>query len=343
MLEPSVLKESWRKPKSEDRTMGNPVYHLRPNKAVDRNLFVECLVKLEKILDLSHYRYIGFGSYEFDEFKLVYRSLGIQDLHSIEMNSDVFKRQSFNKPYSCIELFNKTCETYFDEDYDENKHSIIWMDFSEANNKYAQCQDISNICGKIQEGDILRITLNANSSGIPTGDVPPADIPGPDRKERFKWLKENLREYFPEIASENDITEKQYPLFLLRVIKKAVYQDMSSDLFACPICNYVYSDGTQMMTFTIYIGASNKREKVLEELQRVYNGWKEYVRINVWDNPIKIDLPLLTVHEQLEIRQYEPNADNIKQIEERMGIKEEDINKYLLFARYYPNYQPVII
>lgn len=324
--------------------MGNPAYHLRPNKAVDRNLFVESLVKIERIVDLSDYRYIGFGSYEFDEFKLIYRYLGIEDLHSIEMDSNVFRRQSFNKPYSCIELYNKTCGAYFDEDYDENKHSIIWVDFSVANDKYAQCQDIANISGKLQAGDIFRITVNANSSGVPTGDYPGPEIPRAEKKvARYTWLKSNLGKYFPDNSSETDITDNGYPLFLLKVIKKAVYQDLNSELFACPISNYVYSDNTQMMTLTLFIGLSSEKEDILKRLSTAYKGWECYININEWEEPMKIDLPPLTVHEQLEIKQHKNTDEDMRKIWEEMGIQKDEVERYLRFARYYPNFQPVLI
>ena len=324
--------------------MDNPVYHLRPNKAVDRNLFVEGLIHFGKMVDISEYRYIGFGSYEFDEFKLIYRTLGIEDLHSIEMDSDVFRRQKFNKPYSCIQLFNKTCGEYFDEDYDGAKHSIVWADFSEANEKHSQCQDIANICSKMQEGDILRITFNENPTGISTGGKQANDVPAEERKKlRYDALKEELSEFFPDGFCENDITRNRYPLLLLRAIKKAVYKDLDIDLSPCPICCYVYSDNTQMMTVTILMCSANDRETAVNRLKTTFKGWESYVNIDEWDKPIKIDLPPLTVHEQLEIGQYEKNEAGQKKIEEEMGIKSEELKRYLLFARYYPNYQPVII
>ncbi len=324
--------------------MDNPVYHLRPNKAVDRNLFVESLVYLGKMVDISHYRYIGFGSYEFDEFKMIYRTLGIEDLHSIEMDSDVFRRQKFNKPYSCIQLFNKTCGEYFDEDYDNNRHSIIWADFSEANKKHSQCQDISNICSKMQKGDVLRITMNANPTGISTAGKQASDVPPQERKKlRFNALREELNEYFPEGISEEDVTKNGYPRLLLKVIKKAVYQDLDVDLSPCPLCSYVYSDNTQMMTVTIIMCSAVDRENSIMRLRQIFNGWESYVNIDEWDKFVRIDLPLLTVHEQLEIGQYEKDEEGTKKIEDVMGIKKEELERYLLFARYYPNYQPVTI
>lgn len=324
--------------------MDNPVYHLRPNKAVDRNLFIEILARLKKMYNISDYRYIGFGSYEFDEFKLIYRNIGIEDLHSIEMDSDVFRRQKFNKPYSCIKLFNKTCGEYIDEDYDGTKQSIVWADFSEANKKYSQCQDIANICGKMHRGDILRITFNANPTGISMGGKQASDIPQEERKKlRFKTLKEELCEFFPDGANEEDLTQRNYPILLLKTVKKAVYQNLDVDLSPCPLCSYVYSDNTQMMTVTILMCCADGREETINEIKNTFRDWDSYVNIDKWDLPIKIDLPPLTVHEQLEIGQYEKNEMGEKKIEEDLGIKSEELRRYLLFARYYPNYQPVII
>lgn len=324
--------------------MDTPAYHLRPNKAVDRNLFVEGLVHLGKMIDISNYRYIGFGSYEFDEFKSIYRTLGIEDLHSIEMDSDVFRRQQFNKPYSYIQLFNKTCGEYFDEDYDNARHSIVWADFSEANKKHSQCQDIANICNKMQRGDVIRITLNANPTGISTGGKEISDVPPDERKKfRFDALKKELNEYFPDGVSEEDITKNRYPKMLLKVIKKAVYKDLDNDLSACPLCSYVYSDNTQMMTVTIIMCSAEDRESCITKLRDAFKGWEAYVSIDEWDKLIQIDLPPLTVHEQLEIGQYVKNEAGAKKIEEEMGIKSDELRRYLLFARYYPNYQPVTI
>lgn len=326
------------------KEMDNPAYHLRPNKAVDRNLFVESLIHLKKMIDVSDYRYIGFGSYEFDEFKLVYRTLGIEDLHSIEMDSDVFRRQKFNKPYSCIQLFNKTCGDYFDENFDGAKHAIVWADFSEANKKHSQCQDIANICSKMREGDILRITFNANPTGIPTGSIQASEVPAESRKKlRFDALKEELSEFFPDGFSEEDLTRNRYPLLLLRTIKKAVYQDLDVELSPCPLCSYVYSDNTQMLTVTILMCSVDNRQRTIAELKEAFKDWEAYVNIDEWDRTVRIDLPPLTVHEQLKIGQYEKNEAGARKIEAEIGIKGDELKRYLLFARYYPNYQPVTI
>ena len=326
--------------------MSQPAYHLRPNKAVDRNLFCETLIRLSRIINISQYRYIGFGSYEFDEFKLFYRKLGIEDMHSIEMDSNVYARQIFNKPYAGINLFNKSCSKYFDEDYEETKQSIIWLDFSSAIDKLSQCQDIANVSSKLGEWDILRVTLNAQPSSIKVSTADDQElVKEQKRKERFLSLKNRLGEFFPTDAKEEDIETGKYPSLLLRIIKKAIYSDMDETLAPIPICAYSYNDGQQMMTATFVIGAANreKKDEQINRLSKEFDGWKEYSNLCSWNDVIKIELPALTVHEQLELGQCKRDDDSIKVNAKKLGIRTEEIEKYYKFVRYYPNYQQVVI
>ena len=57
-----------------------PFYHLRPNKSIDRNLFIQTLIGLSSFFPISEYQYTGFGSYLFDDFKLLHDTLNIQHI-----------------------------------------------------------------------------------------------------------------------------------------------------------------------------------------------------------------------------------------------------------------------
>ncbi len=328
-----------------------PNYHLRPNKAVDRNLFIETLLRLRRLLNLADYRYIGFGSFEFEDFKLVHRALGISDMHSIEMNEDVYRRQKFNKPYSFVKLFNTTCSDYFDSVFDEDHPSVIWIDFSSARNKVDQFKDISNICRKLRENDILRITLNSDPANIPLGKGH-GDKSSMTRDEiyehRFNYIKENYGDFFPKDSvkktyNSKDIQGNGYPVLLLEIIRLIVFNNLRKDLTVCPICNYVYRDSTLMMTVTLLICAKEGAKKQKDEIRKSFEDWKSYVRIGFWKYLVFIKTPALTVHEQLEIWQLAEASRKYKDIEKKTGVNKDDIKNYLLFARYYPNYQRVII
>ena len=87
--------------------MSQPFYHLRPNKYVDRCLFVNVLERLNSQVKLQKHRYIGFGSYLFDDFKLLHDRLNIGTMISLESDSTIFNRAKFNAPYKCISVINQ--------------------------------------------------------------------------------------------------------------------------------------------------------------------------------------------------------------------------------------------
>ena len=40
--------------------MSQPFYHLRPNKYVDRGLFIKCLEQISRTINIKSHRYIGW-------------------------------------------------------------------------------------------------------------------------------------------------------------------------------------------------------------------------------------------------------------------------------------------
>lgn len=329
--------------------MNHPIYHLRPHKAVDRNLFCEVLRHLSKIIDISNYRYIGFGSYEFDEFKLAHRYLGITDMHSIESETDIYNRQKFNRPYPFIELFNEKCEQYIDEDFDPETNSIFWMDFSDATDKAGQFSDVTNLFAKLSEKDIVRVTLNANASSIKTSNVDNMEyqLEQDDKKilrtKRFVALKNSLNTIFPADAIEDDVTAQKYPALLLKILYNAAYAGLGTDLSICPLCIYTYEDGQRMITITMIVVPCNEKEKIISTIKTAFADWSDFVKIDSWTEIIKIVLPGLTIHEQLELIQRNRNREEIKKTSKDIGLPEEAITQFYKFYRYYPNYQPVVI
>ena len=89
-----------------------PFYHLRPNKSIDRSLFVQTLIGLSRELPISDYKYTGFGSYLFDDFKLLHDTLNISNMVSLEKDEVEFQRAVYNAPYGCISIQNTDSTQY---------------------------------------------------------------------------------------------------------------------------------------------------------------------------------------------------------------------------------------
>lgn len=322
--------------------MTQPNYHLRPHKSVDRNLFCEAIRHFD-IRKISEYRYIGFGSYEFDEFKLFHRNFGIQDMHSIEADPNIYSRQKFNKPYDFIKLYNKKCSDYIDEDFETDKRCIFWMDFSDASDKESQFEDISNLISKTDKDDIVRVTLNAQASSITVSDEYQSLPSEKKRLARFSSLKNSLSDIFPATATEEYVTNQKYPYLLLELLHNASYKNLSADLIICPICAYVYSDGQQMLTVTMLIMDYGSKERKQKEIEESFSDWLDFVNIGSWKDIVNLALPSLTIHEQISLSQIEKTDEKILEASRELGISERDIRSFFRFIRYYPNYQHVIL
>ncbi len=59
-------------------------YSLRPAKSVERKMLCEAIKRLAVFDKIESYKYVGFGSAYFSDFSLIHRSLGIEDMLSIE-------------------------------------------------------------------------------------------------------------------------------------------------------------------------------------------------------------------------------------------------------------------
>ena len=83
-------------------------YRLRPNKAVDRELFLSLLMRLSPILSLEKYQYVGLGGPFLEDFRLVHGRLGLSRMTCLESEEEVHKRQVFNRPIASIECVLST-------------------------------------------------------------------------------------------------------------------------------------------------------------------------------------------------------------------------------------------
>src|SRR3989304_2371501 len=90
----------------------HPAYHLRPNKAIDRSIFIELLNVLERYESLKGHTYIGFGGQFLEDFRLLAREFPQMRMFSIEKDEEVFKRQSFHKCTSKITPHKCTFEQF---------------------------------------------------------------------------------------------------------------------------------------------------------------------------------------------------------------------------------------
>ncbi len=320
--------------------MAQPFYHLRPNKYIDRQLFISCLEGLNRSIKLNKHRYIGFGSYSFEDFKQIHDRLRIASMISLESDSIIFKRAEFNRPYKCIKILNQTSTDFIASENWGNKKTIIWLDYTDPKQLSTEFSDIASLTNIVQKHDIIRVTLNGNISAMGKPNA------GEDVQQyRFERLKERIGEYIPLDISKSDMTTSEYPIILLKCLKKMIenlFVESSFDKrFFLPLFSTVYADGQMMVTLTGIVLDDHEQETTIRQTLEDY----DFINFE-WLHPSRIHIPELTVKEMLEMNKLLPANDAQKQLMKKYSFvfsakESQEANSYISYYHYYPSFQNV--
>lgn len=321
-------------------------YRLRPNKAVDRELFLSLLMRLAPTLSLETYHYVGLGGPFLEDFRLVHARLGITKMTCIETEEQVHRRQLFNRPIPSIVCAHSKLEDYLDE-HDFEEPAIIWFDYTEPKGITTQIERFARTIGTVPIGSILRVTLNANPSSL--GNPDPKDlsveVEGEGSEDRAvkptvqEWrlerFKERLGSLFPSGLTADGMMHKNYGVSLLRALKLAVDNEALSfrDRRIVWALATHYADGQAMVTAALVVCSSN--DQTIEPLMK---NWGFY---STTDAPHRLDLPALSTLERLTMESNN-NATVILNFElPKSDMGENPVEVFKKFYRIYPHFSRV--
>jgi hypothetical protein len=315
-------------------------YRLRPNKAVDRELFLSLLMRLAPKLALEKYQYVGLGGPFLEDFRLVHARLGIAKMTCIETEEQVHKRQVFNRPIASIACVHNTLEDYLDET-DLETPAIIWFDYTEPKGITTQIERFARTVGTVPIGSVLRVTLNANPTSLGTPDPKDlsVEVEGEASEDRAvkptiqEWrlarFKERLGALFPSGLTADGMTFKTYGPSLLRALKLAVDSEVLSfrDRRIVWALATHYADGQAMVTAALVVAP--RSDSSIEELVK---DWEFYT---LTDAPHRLDVPALSTLERLTME----SNDNAKT---RLGFElptsDMGVDPFEVFKKFYRIY-----
>jgi len=287
-------------------------YGDRPSKRVTRRIFVEALRRLQSIDRLSNYSYVGFGAYQFLDFDLVHRQLGIERMVSIESDADLIARCHFNVPYRAIDILEGTATTLIPT-LDWSGKSIVWLDYTQRlrSDEMADCE---NVALRLQPGSVLAVTLNCH--------------PGEDGQRRAALAK--------SVGSENvpiGITEARLGDWGLAKAQRELLTSLIHRTLAGrgdgvnwqQLLNIHYRDDARMQMIVGIVDHPDLHEKIqgcrFEDMREVsFDG-----------HPIVVDLPVLTLREQQAISKKLPSSRSLREF---AGISARDVASYAEFYRW---------
>lgn len=330
---------------------GKVAYNLRPNKYVERQLFVELLGKI-CTGNPGRYVYVSMGGPQLEDLKLVHHALGLCNLVSLEADPVIHQRQLFNLRPSYI-VCKPQSTTEFATDFDaftsnyNDKEFIIWLDYAAANERLQQLTEFRSLLGKLEVGDVLKITLNANPGTL--GEASSGEHPNSMLERRFKNARIQLDPFMDlDKFTSNDMNAKRFPIVLCNAIR-TVFLDATQHrrLEAVPIAIFLYQDGNhQMLTYTVTLRKRADVAKLLDGLRE--SNW-DYTPTS-WDNITHINVPNLTPKERLHIEEFlfsSTHEEVHSKLPFRFAQSEEEslriFEEYARHYRRYPSYFQVIL
>jgi hypothetical protein len=323
---------------------GNLPYQLRPNKAVERLLFVDLLSIFDHELHIGRdYGYFGFGGPQMEDFRLLHERFAQMQMISIEKEEAVIKRQRFNEPHTNVKCQRKNSGEFI-RSFRPKTPVIVWLDYTEPAPRPQQIAEFQTLLRRVPAGSIIKITLNANSASL-------GGPPGPGlQAARLEKFLHDFRRCLPVGFGEEGVTSDEFPLSLLKVLDYAATEALKNkkEWRFQPLTSSVYADGQKMLTVTGIVGT---REAVRD--------WSEYPELKrwffyrpKWETPVLIEVPELTLKERIHINQLLPELEkNIGEIHRKLGCwvdlnledSERKLKNYVAFHRHYPHFGKVAI
>jgi len=326
------------------KTSSLPPFQLRPNKFVDRMLFLDLATRTAALRGAQNYAYISMGAKFLHDHHSIYRRIGIDSLVSFDRESDDIKRQNFNRPtgkMKCLEMDSADLPGQLDE-LRGDKSVIIWLDFTSPKDRRVQLQQSEEVLKRLHPGDMLRVTMNSEYRKFGKYDSD-AEKKFPDLQSMVAAkLSKQIPEYLP--ASLTRLEEIDVPRVLscslgMAADRAVKYRD---DICIVPILSTTYADGDRMLTAACVVRPIE--EKTLPDSLR---GWRH--RSKTWEDVVNIDVPDFSMREKQHIDRrlnYSP-AKILQSLPFRpesagaADLLKKGIENYKRFHRYYPAFHHV--
>jgi len=292
-------------------------------------MFVELVRKL-RFIPTENYKYIGFGSVGFIDFRLFYRALGITDMLSIEGTLEVDEQDRFkrNVPHGCVDIQFGMSSTVLPT-IDFTTPSIVWLDYDNALRR-SMASDLALVAGKAASGTFIAVSV--------VGALAPNQSTE-KRDQEVARLKSEFKNYLPHDAKHTDLIGKKFSKFvrfaLGQIVRDAVadadagLQTPEDARSVKQVCFFTYRDGLPMLTLAWLIVA-NKDQQMMEDSQL-----SSLIFYRDDETAYQIDVPIVT---PLELREMEKRLPNLQAANDLDWIPTKEREAFAKSARYLPHY-----
>lgn len=287
-------------------------YFLRIKKQIERKIIIEALQHLD--IKVSGYHYVGMGSIYFVDFVLFHKYLNIKLLTSIDDKAEDETRFKFNRPFGFIDFHVKNINYYIQNLLDWQTKLFLWLDYDNEIDK-DKLEAIEYVASKAKPNDLLLITVAANTPEVP---------------ESFLKI---FKDFLPPNYSLKEI-KSSFPETINKILCTVFSKGMNTqtkEIAFLPIFNYSYRDGNKMYTYGgIFC------EPAMSDVYK--NKLSSLPFISLDNRIIKIDCPLITHKEKMALDSAIQKNGELDNFAKTTGIREEKLNRYKAYYKFYPQF-----
>lgn len=323
--------------------MKHPPYHLRPNKAIDRLIFIELIARLSKTWNLSRYSYYGLGGPFLEDIRQLSQRFPELRYVSIEKNEDTYRRQQFHRCTKKLTLIHSHLNTFLKHRFESGQRCIAWLDYNDL--RPDRIEEFAEFLGMVGAPSIVRVSVKA--------DVDRSAIDSARRLLsdevasllRAAWLDDFQRkynDYLPGKVTMDDLLPTQIPSVvqsMIQVAAQRVLPELGGTVFQFAH-SCTYADGPHQMTsVTGVVCDVSERQSIHDALGSWTHGRTD------WRSPEWIDVPVLSVKERLRLEKLLPapraSADRLAEalgykVDDSQGSSARKLKQYKDYYRFYP-------
>jgi hypothetical protein len=300
-------------------------YAFRPGKHIERRMMVDACRRIEALADLANYEYVGFGGFEFVDFELIHRELGLRRLVSIEEDAPGAPRYEFNRPFADITIHFDRASAVLPDLLDDDSQRIVWLDYTSRLN-HEVLQDVNTCLRKLQSGSILIVTVNVHPPTMPT------PRPGDDEglHPRLQKLIEDVGEerVSGEITGDS-LAKWGWAAAAYRILADEVPDALRRRASATSwlqLFHYRYRDNAYMLTWGGVVVDEADANDWLARFATVQ-------QCRTGEEALLIAVPAVTAKEAIHMNAQLPESTGSL---EAKGIPAEDLEAYEQLYRWYP-------
>lgn len=322
-------------------------YHLRHNKSIDREIFLEGINRLSKRLDIEQYTYIGFGGPMLEDFRIMHNRIALSDMISLEEEQSTHIRQLYNLPYNCIDCRLISAHDFV-LDYDFSKPSITWLDYASPKKIQNDLDDIQLLSTKVSSFDILKVTFPINPSSYYQRRV--GESLDEFRDGFIKSLKSLLGKKYLDFnlqIQNSDLSDRRIKALLIRIITNAFRSSIERGLSGRkdkiqyhPLSINQYNDGSHtMLTISGFFATEPEFNELYDSCDFAH--WQFFSPS--WEDVHEIAIPTLTIKEKINLDSKLPDLEAYQAAAQEFSLNANERDNYFKYYRLYPNFQRIMV